>query len=243
MDVLATRPRLYEDAARAIRDYITEHQLQPGDMLPSERQIQQQLGISRPSVREALRILQHMGIVEARQGKGLFVKEVDLTPLIDAYVDSLWQVGAGFTHLLQVREVIECGAARIVASQCTELELAELAAVLVTMRQRIAAGESALVEDLRFHELLVELSHNPLLIRLYSAITPFLLAVRQRSVSDDLRPVDWAAHDWSHACAAHQAVYEALAAHDPTTVVALVEQHLADVRNDLQLHRQAGREQ
>ncbi len=238
METLTVRPRLYEDAARAIRCYITEHQLQPGDMLPSERQIQQQLGISRASVREALRVLQNMGMIEARHGKGLFVKEVDLTPLIDAYVDSLWQVGPGFAHLLQTREVIELGAVRIVAQHCTAEELALLEEVLQSMNQRIVASESALTEDLRFHELLVDLVHNPLLTRLYSAITPFLLTVRQRSVSADNTTVDWAAHDWSLAYEAHKAIYTAIAAHDSAKAVALLDEHLTAVRGDLHLQQE-----
>src|SRR5438105_15893687 len=84
MERLATRPRVYEDAAEAIRQHIAERRLRPGDALPTEREIQQQLGISRASVREALRILQMSGLVEARQGKGLFVREIDLQPMLRA---------------------------------------------------------------------------------------------------------------------------------------------------------------
>ncbi|MGN6359570.1 MAG: FadR/GntR family transcriptional regulator [Thermomicrobiales bacterium] len=228
METLANRPRRYEDAARAIRDYIVEHQLRPGDMLPSERQIQQQLGISRASVREALRVLQNMGLVEARHGKGLFVKQVDFTPLIDAYIDSLGQIDESFLHLLQIREVLELGAAKIAARERTPDELAALAAVLAAMRQRIELGETALGEDLEFHNQLVRVAHNPLLDRLYSAITPFLLAVRERATDGGSR-----AADWQRAYQAHAAIFQAVSEQDAARAVGLMQDHLATVRQDL----------
>ena len=227
MDTLVTRPRIYEDAARAIRSYIVEQALRPGDMLPSERQIQQQLGISRASVREALRVLQNMGLIEARHGKGLFVKEIDLAPLIDAYVASLWQIDDAFLHLLQIREVLELGATKIAAKERTPDELAALAAVLAAMRQRIEHGENVLAEDLEFHNLLLA-AHNPLLDRLYSSITPFLVAVRERSTERGSRIADW-----ERAYQAHTAIFQAVGEQDTARAVALMQEHLAMVRHDL----------
>lgn len=234
MDTLASRPRLYEDAARAIRGYIAEHRLRPGDMLPSERQIQQQLGISRASVREALRVLQNMGLIEARHGKGLFVKEIDLTPLIDAYVDSVRQIDDSFLHLLQIREVLELGAAKIAARERFPEELAEMAAVLAAMRRRIERGENALGEDLEFHSQLVRAAHNPLLDRLYSAITPFLLAVRERSTDGGSR-----AADWQRAYQAHAAIFQAVSEQDTARSVALMQEHLSTVRHDILGHAES----
>lgn len=228
MDTLASRPRLYEEAARAIRGYIVEQQLRPGDMLPSERQIQQQLGISRASVREALRVLQNMGLIEARHGRGLFVKEIDLTPLIDAYVDSLWQIDDSFLHLLQIREVLELGAVKIAARERSPEELSALAAVLAAMRRRIERGENALKEDLEFHSLLTRAAHNPLLDRLYSAITPFLLAVRERSTDGGSR-----AADWQRAYHAHAAIFQAVSEQDAARAVGLMQEHLTTVRHDV----------
>jgi GntR family transcriptional repressor for pyruvate dehydrogenase complex len=123
--------RLYEGAFEAIRQYVVRQKLKPGDPLPSERQMQQQLGISRAPVREALRVLQSVGMIEARQGKGLFVKEMTLQPMVDTFVSHLELFDRdSFAHLQELRQMLELGAAELAAKRRTDHDLTCMESIL-----------------------------------------------------------------------------------------------------------------
>jgi GntR family transcriptional repressor for pyruvate dehydrogenase complex len=230
LEPLATRPRVYEDAAEAIRRYIVENRLRPGDPLPPERQIQQQLGISRASVREALRTLQMLGLVEARRGKGLFVKELDLQPMVHALTSTLELIdGVAFGHLVDVRKALELELAEVAAQRRKAADLARLATSLTAMQQALAAGDvaGALSEDLRFHEILVQISRNPLFERFYSSIAAFLVDIRERSP----QTIETQAASLRE----HDAIYHAIRDQDPAGAVEAMRQHLAGLDEQLGL--------
>lgn len=236
MEPIDKRPRVAEDAAEAIRRFIVDERLQPGDMLPSERQIQQQLQISRASVREALRLLQMMGLVEARHGRGLFVTESNLQPMVDAYVNTLSLVDEdSFGHLLAVREALELGAADLAAKLRTPDDLAKLEAVLAEAARHVEEGGAALAEDLGFHDLLIAATHNPLLERLYSCIAPFLIEIRNRTRDHPTsRHRFIEAARWQEAIAHHTEIFEAVRDQDGARAVRLMHEHLRHVRIDLE---------
>jgi GntR family transcriptional repressor for pyruvate dehydrogenase complex len=232
MEPLEPRLRLYEGAFAAIREYVVRERLRPGDALPSERQIQQQLGISRAPVREALRVLQSVGMIEARQGKGRFVKEMNLRPMVDAFVSHLELVdGESFNHLLGLRHIIELGAADLAAKERTPEDLAGMAAILGLMRERIDRQELVLEEDLGFHELLVRATHNPLLEQLYSCLTPFLVAVREGG--------ELTAGVLDECLTDHTAIYEAVRDRDAGLAIRLMQEHMESVRRQLGDDRQS----
>lgn len=226
MERLEPRLRLYEGAFNAIRRYIVQKGLRPGDPLPSERQIQVQLGISRAPVREALRVLQSHGLVEARQGKGLFVKEMDLRPVVDAFVSHLDLIEPeAFDHLLELRQLLELGASELAAQRRTPEDLAVLAATLAAMRGRLERAELVLQEDLGFHDALVHAAHNPLLERLYACMTPFLVAVREK-----VAPTEQAL---ASSLADHTAIYQAVSDGDAGLAARLMQEHMVSVRERL----------
>lgn len=232
MEPLEPGPRLFEGASQAIRQYVVRQRLRPGDPLPSEREIQQQLGISRAPVREALRVLQSVGMIEARQGKGLFVKEMDLRPMVDTFVSHLELLdGDSFEHLLGLRHIIELGAAEMAAKQRTPEDLAAMAAILESMRWRIDREELVLEEDMGFHDLLVRATHNPLLEQLYSCLTPFLVAVREEGELND-RVLDECMTD-------HTAIFEAVRDQDPALAIRLMQEHMESVRRQIEDDRQS----
>jgi GntR family transcriptional regulator, transcriptional repressor for pyruvate dehydrogenase complex len=227
VEPLEPRLRLYEGAFESIRQYVVRERLRPGDPLPSERQIQQQLGISRAPVREALRVLQSVGMIEARQGKGLFVKEMNLRPMVDAFVSHLELIDLdSFDHLLGLRQILELGAAELAAKQRTADDLAAMAAILEAMRQRIVRQELVLEEDMGFHELLVRATHNPLLEQLYACLTPFLVAVREGGeVNEEVL---------TECLADHTAIFEAVRDQDAGLAIGLMQAHMESVRRQLE---------
>ncbi len=226
MEPLEPGLRLYESAFASIRQYIVSERLKPGDPLPSERQIQQQLGISRGPVREALRVLQSIGMVEARQGKGLFVREIDPRPMVDAFLSHLSLFDSNsFDHLLGLREVLELGAAELAARQRTEEDLAAMKLLLSSMRGRIKRQELVLEEDMGFHDVLIRAAHNPLLEYLYGCLTPFLVAVRDRGeLSEEVV---------SSCLTEHTAIYEAVRDQNAALAVRLMQEHMEYVRREV----------
>lgn len=232
MEPLEPGLHLYEGAFAAIRQYVVRERLRPGDPLPSERQIQQQLGISRAPVREALRVLQSVGMIEARQGKGLFVGQMDLRPMVEAFVSHLELLDLdSFEHLLGLRQILELGAVELAAKQRTDDDLAALAAILESMRQRIARQALVLEEDMGFHELLVRAAHNPLVEHLYSCLTPFLVAVREGGELTE--------QVIGECLADHTAIYEAVRGQDAALAIRLMQEHLETVRRELAATRPA----
>lgn len=224
MEPLEPGLRLYEGAFEAIRDYVIRQKLKPGDPLPSERQIQQQLGISRAPVREALRVLQSVGMIEARQGKGLFVKEMTLQPMVDTFVSHLELFdGGSFDYLQELRQLLELGAAELAAKRRTEHDLECMKSILGSMRQRMDRKEFILEEDLGFHELLIQASHNPLIDQLYGFLTPFLVAVREKMGEQTEQVLNECMAD-------HTAIYEAVRDGDAGLATRLMQEHMESVR-------------
>lgn len=222
MEPLAPTIRLHESAVEAIRQYIIKEQLRPGDMLPSERQMQQQLGIGRATLREALRVLQRMGLVESRQGKGLFVREMNLRPMVETFASHLELLdGSSFRHLHGLRNIIELGAAEQAAKERTPEDLERLEEILSSMRGRMERQELVLEEDMGFHDVLVQATHNPLLETLYSCLTPFLIAVRvQRELTQE---------ELDHCEVEHTAIYEAIRDQDPALAIRLMQEHMEGI--------------
>ncbi|MGW0843288.1 FadR/GntR family transcriptional regulator [Streptomyces sp. NPDC002787] len=176
-----------------VMQLILDRKLQAGAPLPTETELMEDLGASRNSVREALKALQALDIVDIRHGYGTYVGEASLTPLVDGLTfrtlarpdgDS-----AALAEILQVREVLEDGLVRRVAGTLTEEELDGLAAVVDRMEAAGRAGEPVAELDREFHELLYASLGNALIPQLLGAFwTVFLRVAGARGWTDDPTP-------------------------------------------------------
>src|SRR5688572_817043 len=100
---------LYQTVQQEIKSYIAEHSLKAGDSLPPETELAQQLGISRTSVREAVKSMETLGILEARPGAGLFVRKFSFDPLLDNLPYGLMTGLKDLQDILEIRFHIEYG--------------------------------------------------------------------------------------------------------------------------------------
>ncbi|GGM77760.1 transcriptional regulator [Longimycelium tulufanense] len=144
-----------------LRTALTQGVWQVGDRIPAEVELARQLGVSRAPVREALRALVHVGVLEARQGDGTYVRTTaDPMPMLD-------QMGrASARDAFEVQLAYDVQAARFAAERRTDQDLARLREMLQRRDEAVGAQEFA-DEDARFHLGVVEASHNPLLIECY----------------------------------------------------------------------------
>lgn len=163
-----------------IEQYIISKGLQPGDPLPTEAKLCEDLGVSRSSVREALRQLQALDIVSVHQGRGTFVSDMSLRPLVKSLVLRASLGTDNFTSLrevVEIREVLDLGLARKVVRAMEGKHHDDLHAITRVMVEKAARDESFSDEDIAFHRGLLQSLGNQLVEQLTSAMWIIHMAV------------------------------------------------------------------
>ena len=173
------RSRLYESAVDQIRSLILANNYKPGDRLPSERELGEQLSIGRPSVREALRILGTMGLIEIRVGNGTYVRDVTLLPYIDSLIthisSRLKTREEDILKLWQVRKILEAGNVGLVCSRMTSQRLEKMEECVREMEKNIGNREIFISTGVQFHREIAEATDNEMLIMLWNNVWDLIL--------------------------------------------------------------------
>ena len=152
---------------------IKEGTFQPGEKLPSEKELAKEFGLSRASIREAIQKLSMLGILEVKHGKGSYITEnPSLEPLKEIVSPLLISGGIGVLELLEARKTIEGGTASIAAEKANSEDIKELATILKSMEQaRVAKDiEEYSSLDLKFHLTISKISNNTILHRMVKTI-------------------------------------------------------------------------
>lgn len=145
-----------------LRDFIRERGLRAGDRLPPEAVLAEELEVSRPSLREATRSLQSLGVIEAQPGNGLFVAEFSFRPIIEQLPYGLAESGQALDEILTAREAMEVGLMPAVARMDTHEALDRCADLAEEMTELEHKGESFEAIDRDFHLTLYQPLANPL---------------------------------------------------------------------------------
>jgi GntR family transcriptional regulator, transcriptional repressor for pyruvate dehydrogenase complex len=212
------------DAIRTIKEMILDGRLQPGQRLPSERALSEALGVSRPTVREAIRSLQAMNILESRHGAGTFVASLSVEELLRPLQFVLALAEGGLDHLFEVRLLLEPGAAALAAERATEEQIAALRDCAERAEaEAIEDADAMLRLDTELHERIVEASANPLLQHLWAATSALGAESRAYTVRlPGVRP---------QTITEHHAIVDAIAAGDPAAAEAAMAAHIARIRD------------
>jgi GntR family transcriptional regulator, transcriptional repressor for pyruvate dehydrogenase complex len=159
-----------DDAIAKIKEMIVSGELQPGDRLPREPDLAQRLGLSRSSLREAVRALSWARILDVRQGDGTYVTSLESSVLLDAmsFIVDLHH-DRNVMHILETRRVLEAAAAALAAQYINDDELAELHR-LIDGAPRCATIEDFVDNDLEFHRKLALASRNPVLASMLDSL-------------------------------------------------------------------------
>ena len=176
---------LHQMAQAAIRRYILERRLRAGDPLPAEGQLAVDLGISRTSVREAVKALESLGILEARARVGLFVRAFSLDPILDNLGYGLLADRTSVRELLQVREHLEASFMPLVVRSLTPQRRHVLRSVVDRMGERAARGEVFSEEDRFFHRVLYEHVGNDLLLKLIDVFWVVFSRLRDEALVEE----------------------------------------------------------
>ncbi|WP_308797795.1 FadR/GntR family transcriptional regulator [Agromyces silvae] len=213
-----------------IKRMILDGELAPGDKLPIEKDLAPKLGVSRGSLREGVRALSIMGVLETRQGAGMFVTSLDASLLLApmGFVVDL-QEHSGVHHVHSVRRTLETDAAARAALRVTDDDLAVASEILDRAERAIEERdhEAVIEADMQFHRVIAEAAGNPVLAALIEALSSRTLRGRMwRSIRDE--------HADAATAKEHRAILRALSEHDPQAAQIRMSNHLLEVEEFLQ---------
>jgi GntR family transcriptional repressor for pyruvate dehydrogenase complex len=154
------KTRLYEDIIKRIMDSIKRGDLKPGDKLPTERELVQQLNVSRTAIREALRSLEILGVVYSKVGSGTYIKEMSLDVLMDSFAGILKKNERMIMELIEVRMLLEVEIAKLAAQRITEEKAQSLEKAVKLMEKEIKEGGLGIKGDNAFHNELAIAADN-----------------------------------------------------------------------------------
>jgi DNA-binding FadR family transcriptional regulator len=227
------RSKLHRNTVDRIAGWIVGGRFRPGDTLPIEPAIGEELAVSRTVVREALKSLTAKGLVDTRPRLGTRVRPFSAWNLFDPDVLA-WRLEAGVDEafvrdLLELRHAIEPAAARLAARSALEEDLVAIEDAYRAMVAAIEGRGSYLASDLAFHESILRATHNQFIAGLVPAFSAFLrvsfrLSVKSRSSARASLP-------------GHRSLLDAIAGHDPraaeSAASALIHSARVDIETDI----------
>ncbi len=165
--------RLYEEIVEQIKGLISEGQLKPGDKLLPERDLSERFQVSRASVREAIRTLEMLGIIDIRPGDGTFIRDTETDDIIRPLALFLAVERSSLLDMFEMRRIFETATARLAAERATQEELDQIEAMLESMRQQLNLldPEKGQEFDAAFHYAVAEATHNNLLTKLFKTVS------------------------------------------------------------------------
>lgn len=187
-DQAAKGRRLYEDIVQEFSSLIRQGVLKPGERLPSERVLADQLQVSRSSVREALRSLELQGLVISKRGSGTFINTDNLESMVALLASTLTSGADTLKHIFEMRHMLEPQIAALAAQRANKQEVAELESILEEQVKEIADGGTGVDSDTAFHFAMASATHNSALVKVISAVEDILRRSRNQSLQEPGRP-------------------------------------------------------
>lgn len=215
-----------EAVVSRIRDSITRGELKAGDQLPPERDLATQLGVSRMAVREGIKLLSALGLVEVRQGDGTFVRRPTAGSILDPLVASHLLEAEQLMELIEVRTVLEVEMAGLAARRATAEDREAMTASLSRLEELLAAGLDYLQADLDFHAAICDAARNGVLTRVYANINDLVHHLRMRTHT--------VPGSGERAVISHRTIFTAIAAGDEKAARRAMRAHMENVKYDLQ---------
>ncbi|QEL65040.1 GntR family transcriptional regulator, transcriptional repressor for pyruvate dehydrogenase complex [Oryzomicrobium terrae] len=227
--------RLSDTIAHDLERRILEGSLKPGDRLQPERELAAELGVSRPSLREAIQKLVSKGLLHSRQGGGTYV-----TDQLDAAFTDPWQQMLRLhpniqADLLEFRGMLESEAASLAARRATDADLLRIGQAYERVEALFAEGPSATVfeeqvtADLAFHQAIAEAAHNVM----FGHLTASLFRVTHDHIDRNLRHLRRMEEDWLELRDQHAAIWEAIRTRNPQAAHGAVRRHIDFVRESM----------
>jgi GntR family transcriptional repressor for pyruvate dehydrogenase complex len=180
--------KVSDEIYEQIKGLIVSGKLKPGEKLPPERELAASIGVSRPSLREALQKLEAKGFLEQIQGDGTYVKSAT-SDSFDGFLEEFAKKDNAIFDLMEVRRILETWAAYTAAERATDKEIAQMQEYLNEMKDAKDYGQIGYIPDANFHSTISYATHNVLLIHImnniYEWIEKVSFEVRSRMYTDE----------------------------------------------------------
>ncbi len=212
--------RVHEEVAKQIERLILE-KLRPGDKLPAERELAEMFGVSRSSIRDAIRRLDLMGLVEPRQGAGTVVREISTDVLVSPLSNVIAHKRQLVGELLDFRRMLEPPLAARAAGHASTEDIAEMEEILRRQDKKVRGGELAVEEDSEFHYRIAMASGNSVVLKVLDVVMDLLRETRSRSLQSEGRP--------RKSLAGHRRIFAAIKRRDAAAAETAMRQHVQDV--------------
>lgn len=214
-----------------IRKQILSGKLVPGDRLPAERTLMEQFNVSKQTLREALRVLEFLGLVEIKKGMtgGACIAEIDSQTALDILANFLYFKNLSIRNLAEVRKILEPHAAAVAARTMTEQEIGELKRLIDLSKEQHAAGkveEARFSNELDFHCVIANSTKNPLLTLIVEFVES-LMSDQKTMIKLD-RPF------LASVISAHERIYDAILHRDAERAREEMSLHIAEVEQNLE---------
>lgn len=215
--------RISQNIVEQIRETIISGRLKPGDRLPSEKELSVEFGVSKASLREALRALEALGMLEVKQGMGggAFVTEVDLETARNNMFNYIFFQNPSIGEFTQLRTFIEPPAAAIAALKCTQVDLDYLEDNLNRTREKMDSMPFYYELDTKFHHRIAQISGNRLICFVIDSLKNAIVQIKLQLELD---------RDFSiQVYKAHMRLFDALRKHDPEQSREEMYRHIVEV--------------
>src|SRR5271167_2751395 len=216
------RPKVYEEVAKQLERLIAE-KLSVGDKLPSERELAELLQVSRSSIRDAIRGLELMGLVEPRQGAGTIILERAADAPDSPFANALKRRQERVSELLDFRKMVEPPLASRAATHATPEEIAEMEEILQRQEVKLAQGEIASAEDAEFHYSIALASGNSVVLKVIDLLMDLLRDTRQRALQVSGRS--------QRSLNGHRRIVDAIVRRDPEAANAAMRRHIREIEH------------
>jgi GntR family transcriptional repressor for pyruvate dehydrogenase complex len=176
------KTRVYEQVAHQLQSYIQSGRLKPGDRLPPERELAEMFHVSRDSLRDGIRALELIGLVEPRQGEGNVVHEPSPDSLINPLTTILLHQRELIGDLLEFRKMIEPTLAGRAARNASSEDLVYMEDIVQRQREKVDRGELAIEEDSEFHYAIARAAKNSVVLKVLDVFMDLLRESREKSL-------------------------------------------------------------
>jgi GntR family transcriptional repressor for pyruvate dehydrogenase complex len=211
---------VHEEVARQIERLILE-KMSPGDKLPAERELAEMLGVSRSSIRDAMRRLEMVGLVQPRQGAGTVVREISTETLVSPLANIIAHKRQLVGELLDFRKMLEPPLAARAATHASAEEVAQMEEILHRQEKKVRGGELAMEEDSEFHYRIALGSGNSVVLKVLDVVMDLLRETRSRSLQSEGRP--------QKSLAGHRRILAAIRRRDAAGAETAMRQHIQEV--------------
>lgn len=215
------RNSIAEQVARKLLDLIRTRNLKPGDMLPTERELAAMMQVSRPSVREAVRGLQIVGVLKARQGYGIYVSALDAADLLGPLQFLLTLNTQNIDALYEIRALFDPSVARLACGRISQADIERLKQLIEVQHGLLLDPMSFRSSDLKFHTIIWEATGNSIIVR--TSLSLYLLGIEYRRIASETAGV------LRQSLRDHEEIVAALEKHDGDAAAQAVERHLHNV--------------